>query len=71
VARRRVRSRQVASSCLIDDRLPDVEEHRLDPWHTGEATLVEHRSERPIAITWRLHRPMPPEVLQQGTVASG
>lgn len=37
----------------------------------GEATLVEHRGERPIAITWRLHRPMPPEVLQQGTVASG
>jgi superfamily II DNA or RNA helicase/HKD family nuclease len=36
----------------------------------GEATLVEHRGERPIAITWRLHRSMPPEVLQQGTVAS-
>ncbi|MGH3812954.1 MAG: DUF3427 domain-containing protein, partial [Pseudonocardiaceae bacterium] len=37
----------------------------------GEVTLVEHRGERPIAITWRLHRPMPPEVLQRGTVASG
>ncbi len=37
----------------------------------GEATLVEHRGERPIAITWRLRRPMPPEVLQQGAVASG
>ncbi|MGQ0719561.1 MAG: DUF3427 domain-containing protein [Pseudonocardiales bacterium] len=37
----------------------------------GEATLVEHRGERPIAITWRLHRPMPPEVLQQGAVTSG
>ncbi len=36
----------------------------------GEATLVEHRGERPIAITWRLHRPMPFEVLQQGAVAS-
>ncbi len=36
----------------------------------GEATLAEHRGERPMAITWRLHRPMPPEVLQQGTVAS-
>lgn len=21
-------------ACLIDDRLPDVEEHRIDPWHT-------------------------------------
>ncbi|HKR49210.1 MAG TPA: DUF3427 domain-containing protein [Pseudonocardiaceae bacterium] len=37
----------------------------------GQATLVEHRGERPIAITWRLHRPMPPEVLHQGSVASG
>ena len=37
----------------------------------GEATLEEHRGERPTAITWRLHHPMPPEVLQQGTVASG
>ncbi|MGH3605359.1 MAG: DUF3427 domain-containing protein [Pseudonocardiaceae bacterium] len=36
----------------------------------GEATLVEHRGERPIAITWRLHRPMPAEVLQQGAVAA-
>lgn len=36
----------------------------------GEGTLVEHRGERPIAITWRLRRPMPPEVLQQGSVAS-
>ncbi|HEY6422757.1 MAG TPA: DUF3427 domain-containing protein [Pseudonocardiaceae bacterium] len=37
----------------------------------GEARLVEHRGERPIAITWRLDRPMPAEVLQQGTVAAG
>lgn len=34
----------------------------------GEATLVEHRGERPIAITWRLRRPMPPELLAAGTV---
>jgi superfamily II DNA or RNA helicase len=25
----------------------------------GQADYVEHRGERPIAITWRLHRPMP------------
>ncbi|MGH3767949.1 MAG: DUF3427 domain-containing protein [Pseudonocardiaceae bacterium] len=37
----------------------------------GEATLMEHRGERPIAITWRLHRPMPTEVLQEGAVTSG
>jgi hypothetical protein len=36
----------------------------------GEGTLVEHRGDRPIAITWHLHRPMPPEVQQQGAIAS-
>jgi hypothetical protein len=25
----------------------------------GQASYVEHRGERPIAVTWRLHRPMP------------
>ncbi|MHA6793612.1 DUF3427 domain-containing protein [Pseudonocardia bannensis] len=34
----------------------------------GKATLVEHRGERPIAITWRLARPMPADVLQSGAV---
>jgi hypothetical protein len=37
----------------------------------GQATLADHRGERPIAITWLLHRAMPPKVLQQGAVASG
>jgi hypothetical protein len=36
----------------------------------GEATLVEHRGERPIAITWRLRRSMPPELLAAGSVVS-
>lgn len=34
----------------------------------GRASLVEHHGERPIAITWRLERPMPVEVLQDGAV---
>jgi hypothetical protein len=25
----------------------------------GQASCVEHRGERPVAVTWRLHRPMP------------
>jgi hypothetical protein len=28
----------------------------------GTATYVEHRSERPIQITWRLDRPLPGDV---------
>lgn len=36
----------------------------------GEVTLEGHRGERPIAITWRLHRPMPPDVLHEGAIAA-
>lgn len=36
----------------------------------GEAQHVEHRGERPIAITWRLRRPTPAEVLQHGAVTA-
>lgn len=36
----------------------------------GLADYVEHRGERPIAITWKLRRPMPIEVLQSAAVAS-
>ena len=35
----------------------------------GPATYVEHRGERPIAITWRLHRPMPADTFSIATVA--
>ncbi|MGQ0576049.1 MAG: DUF3427 domain-containing protein [Pseudonocardia sp.] len=37
----------------------------------GVADHVEHRGERPIAITWRLHRPMPAELLAAGRVVAG
>ncbi|MDG3012619.1 DUF3427 domain-containing protein [Rhodococcus sp. D2-41] len=36
----------------------------------SEVDYVEHRGERPIAITWRLRRPMPSEVLQSGAVVA-
>ena len=37
----------------------------------GQATYVEHRGERPIAITWRLDRPMPAETFRvAGVMAS-
>jgi hypothetical protein len=34
----------------------------------GTATVVEHRGERPIAITWELDRAMPRHVLQAGAL---
>ncbi len=35
----------------------------------GQASYVEHRGERPIAITWKLRRPMPGETFRQARVA--
>jgi superfamily II DNA or RNA helicase/HKD family nuclease len=35
----------------------------------GPADYVSHEGDRPMAITWRLHRPMPTEVYQVSTVA--
>ncbi len=37
----------------------------------GPASYVEHRGERPIAITWKLHRPMPAEVFTTASVVAG
>ncbi|MGN6330723.1 MAG: DUF3427 domain-containing protein [Motilibacteraceae bacterium] len=37
----------------------------------GQASYVEHRGERPIAITWRLHRPMPSGTFQSASVVAG
>jgi hypothetical protein len=36
----------------------------------GAATYVEHRGERPIAITWRLNRSMPGEVFHAASVVA-
>jgi hypothetical protein len=36
----------------------------------GSAEHVEHTGERPIAITWKLRRPMPAELLRAGQVTS-
>jgi superfamily II DNA or RNA helicase len=37
----------------------------------GQASYVSHRGERPIAITWRMHRPMPTDTFAGASVASG
>ena len=36
----------------------------------GQATYVEHRGDRPIAITWRLRRPMPAETFKVASVVA-
>lgn len=36
----------------------------------GQASYIEHRGERPIAITWRLHRRMPGEVFSVASVVA-
>ncbi len=36
----------------------------------GRATYVEHRGERPIAITWRLSRPMPADLFPVASVVA-
>jgi superfamily II DNA or RNA helicase/HKD family nuclease len=37
----------------------------------GQASYVEHRGERPIAITWRLARPMPGDTFRVASVIAG
>ncbi|MDP3968006.1 MAG: DUF3427 domain-containing protein [Nocardioides sp.] len=39
--------------------------------HLGPATYVDHRGERPIAITWRLATPTPAEFFSTASVAAG
>ncbi len=37
----------------------------------GACEYVEHEGERPIAITWKLKRPMPGETFQAASVVAG
>ena len=37
----------------------------------GPATYVRHEGSRPMAITWRLHAPMPAELFEDARVAAG
>jgi Domain of unknown function (DUF3427) len=37
----------------------------------GLCEYVQHEGERPIAITWRLRRPMPGETFQSASVVAG
>ena len=37
----------------------------------GPATYVQHQGSRPMAITWRLHTPMPADLFEDARVAAG
>lgn len=37
----------------------------------GPASYVEHRGERPMAITWKMHRPIPADVFAAASVVAG
>ncbi|WP_431197126.1 DUF3427 domain-containing protein [[Micrococcus luteus] ATCC 49442] len=52
------------SKVLIFTRNTADDETRLTVPYTclGQVDYVQHRGEKPIAITWRLHRPMPADV---------
>ncbi|MFS0732304.1 DUF3427 domain-containing protein [Microbacterium sp. 1P10UB] len=58
------------------DVLLFVREHKEDEFGTapylllGTAKFVQHVGERPIAITWRLDRPMPSDFFQRASVAA-
>ena len=54
-----------------------VRSSRTDPWGArrpyallGPADFVEHRGERPIAITWRLRNPIPADLYEDFKVAA-
>jgi len=55
--------RQLALAAGLEPRFPFL--------CLGQASHVEHRGERPIAITWRLARPMPGEVFRLASVVAG
>lgn len=38
-------------------------------WFLGPATYVRHEGERPMAITWKLHRPLPGDLYQEFAAA--
>ena len=54
-----------------------VRQHKSDPFGTspylfaGPATFVEHRGDRPIAITWQLDHALPSDFFAAASVAAG
>lgn len=60
------------STVLLFVREEQKDDFGTSPYlYLGPANYVSHQGERPIAITWRLERPMPAELFSAATVAAG
>ena len=69
---RYLRHRDQGTHILLFVRETRQEEDLAQPYvFLGPADYVAHSGDRPIAITWRLRTPIPPELFQQARVAVG
>ncbi len=60
------------SKVLLFVRQQKADEFGTAPYHfLGPMEYVSHRGERPIAITWKLERPMPIDVFSAASVVAG
>ncbi|WP_182358938.1 DUF3427 domain-containing protein [Tomitella gaofuii] len=67
--RRYLDQRETGSNVLLFTRDHNSDELGSAPYMLlGDVDYVDHRGERPIAITWKLRRPMPEAVYQAGAV---
>lgn len=72
VGQRYLRHRELGTRVLLFVRDSPSDDLGAAPFLClGQASYVEHRGERPIAITWRLHRPMPADVFVTASVVAG
>jgi superfamily II DNA or RNA helicase/HKD family nuclease len=68
---RYVRHRELGTHVVLFVRYAPRDELGAAPFLClGQASYVEHRGERPIAITWRLHRPMPANTFATASVVA-
>lgn len=67
---RYIRHRENGSHILLFVRAAKTDTLGAAPYvFLGPADYVSHEGEKPMAITWRLHQPMPAEVFQASSVA--
>ncbi len=69
---RYISHRELGTHILLFVRESRSDDNQTQPYvFLGPADYVSHSGERPIAITWRLRMPMPPELFQQAKAAVG
>jgi hypothetical protein len=72
VGERYLRHRELGTRIVLFVRPTPLDELGTAPFLClGQAQYVEHRGERPIAITWKLDRDMPADTFSEATVAAG